>query len=522
LGFTGGKKEPEDATLNKYSLVFSFQELQKATENFSRSKRMGEGGFGAVYRGMQPDGTEIAVKELQNARESGFEDEVRVLSMFRHPNLVVLMGFARNGPKRFLVYELMEGGDLFNRIHKPEAFPWRDRICVAYDAACGLSHLHHQTPKVFHRDIKSPNILLTRSGLAKVADFGLARICKMGGAQRLSDFGGTPGYMCPIYEKTQVITERSEVFSFGVVMLELLTGFNSCWLQRKDPKDKDKTVLWLWKEVTTFRQIEEHPDEKAKWTKRALSEVGQLALKCTHATDEEQRPDFTELVRLLRGMRDLPEKDGYEALSPSSPMKGKQVFEKPLLWFMKVVWVEERQGAFPSTIIEWRAAEKGSPIKIRNMTFGRTDYENVLLPLLSDQLMKCISRKAFEIEVQTLKAQDGKAGQSAWGERIPCSFHIKNLGKNGMAVGPNSTCAALKSSEGMPLRDGDHISLCYCDDPGSENSTWVPFLVFQFLLTDPEDSSSCAVLKDSRGRKVGNGYDAKQGCIKLPVAAVQK
>eukprot|EP00434_Breviolum_minutum_P039197 symbB.v1.2.034798.t1/scaffold4525.1/size38475/3 len=214
LGFTGGKKEPEDATLNKYSLVFSFQELQKATENFSRSKRMGEGGFGAVYRGMQPDGTEIAVKELQNARESGFEDEVRVLSMFRHPNLVVLMGFARNGPKRFLVYELMEGGDLFNRIHKPEAFPWRDRICVAYDAACGLSHLHHQTPKVFHRDIKSPNILLTRSGLAKVADFGLARICKMGGAQRLSDFGGTPGYMCPIYEKTQVITERSENIPF--------------------------------------------------------------------------------------------------------------------------------------------------------------------------------------------------------------------------------------------------------------------------------------------------------------------
>eukprot|EP00913_Durusdinium_trenchii_P021868 g20548.t1 len=117
----------------------------------------------------------VSCQALDNARESGFEEEVRVLSMFRHPNLVVLMGFARNGPKRFLVYELMEGGDLFNRIHykKQKAFEWRERICVAYDAACGLSHLHHQTPKVFHRDIKSPNILLTRSGLAKVADFGL-------------------------------------------------------------------------------------------------------------------------------------------------------------------------------------------------------------------------------------------------------------------------------------------------------------------------------------------------------------
>ncbi|CAJ1455661.1 unnamed protein product [Effrenium voratum] len=113
-----------------------------------RSRRMGAGGFGAVYRGMQPDGTEIAIKALETARESGFEEEVRVLSMFRHPNLVTLMGFARNGPKRFLVYELMEGGDLFERIHnRKKEFHWRDRLCVAYDAACGLSHLHHQTPK---------------------------------------------------------------------------------------------------------------------------------------------------------------------------------------------------------------------------------------------------------------------------------------------------------------------------------------------------------------------------------------
>lgn len=465
------------------------------------------------YRGMQQDGTEIAVKALDNARESGFEDEVRVLSMFRHPHLVVLMGFARNGPKRFLVYEMMEGGDLFNRIHsKKQAFPWRDRVCVAFDAACGLSFLHHQTPKVFHRDIKSANILLTRSGLAKVADFGLARICKMGGAQRLKDFGGTPGYICPIYEKTQVITERSEVFSFGVVLLELLTALTSCWGSSKDE------VHWLWKEMNSFGKIEAKGDKTAKWTKRALAEVGQLALNCTHAKDEEQRPDFLDVVRLLRSMRDLPDAE-VEAPAPLSPVKpncGQQVFERPLLWYMKVVWVEDRQAAVPPTIIEWRAAERGSPIKVRNMTFGRTEYESVLQPILSDQLLKCISRKAFEIEVETGTA--GKAtGQSAWGERIPCTFYIRNLGKNGMGVGTLSSCAALRSNDALPLRDGDHISLCYCDDPGAENPSWVPFLVFQFRLTDPEEPSSCAVLKDTR--KAG-GYDAKQGFIKLPVAPI--
>ncbi|CAE7308360.1 unnamed protein product [Symbiodinium natans] len=168
-----------------------------------------------VFRGEQPDGTEVAIKALATPKESGFEEEVRVLSMFRHPNLVTLMGFARNGNQRFLVYELMEGGDLFNRLYNSrkgrQDFLWRDRLCVAFDAACGLSHLHFQTPKVFHRDIKSMNILLSRSGTAKVADFGLASISKKRGAHRPGSLAGTPGYMCPIYEKTCVITERSEV-----------------------------------------------------------------------------------------------------------------------------------------------------------------------------------------------------------------------------------------------------------------------------------------------------------------------
>lgn len=240
-----------------------------------------------------------------------------------------------------------------------------------------------------------------------------------------------------------------------------------------------------------------------------------LTLNCVCANDEEQRPDFTDLVRLLRGLRDLPDTDDLPS-SPTKKQSGKpQVFQRPLFWFMHVVWVEDRP-TFPETIIEWRAAEKGFPIKVRNMTFGRTEYESALQSILSDQLMKCISRKAFEIEVTT-GTSEAPAGQSAWGERIPCTFHIRNLGKNGMGVGHPSSCAILQSNDALPLKDGDHISLCYCEDPSQENVRWVPFLIFRFRLTDPEDSS-CAVLKDTRN---GAAYDAgkhKRGYVELPVA----
>merc|ERR1719498_233781 len=109
---------------------------------------------------------------------SGFMEEVRLLSKFRHPNLVILMRFARCGNQRFLIYELCRGGDVYHRLQKctkrGAPFSWEQRISVAFDAACGLSHLHNSTPKVFHRDIKSPNILLDKNGNAKMADFGLA------------------------------------------------------------------------------------------------------------------------------------------------------------------------------------------------------------------------------------------------------------------------------------------------------------------------------------------------------------
>merc|ERR1719471_1601 len=134
--------------------------------------------------------------------------------------------------QRHLVYELLSGGDAFQRLQKSrkqgrEPFHWHERLSVCLDAATGLSHMHNSKPKAFHRDIKSANILLDRHGTAKMADFGLS--CTSSGRQgdnhvQVKTICGTPGYACPIYSRTGKVTEGSEVYSFGMVMLELLTG----------------------------------------------------------------------------------------------------------------------------------------------------------------------------------------------------------------------------------------------------------------------------------------------------------
>eukprot|EP00434_Breviolum_minutum_P001801 symbB.v1.2.001594.t1/scaffold88.1/size340390/29 len=299
--------------LKDLSLEYSLIELQQATNHFHEQNRLGVGSFGGVFRGIQRDGTEIAIKVLNEPEEAGFEEEVRVLSKFRHPNLVILMGFAKNGPGRLLVYEHLGGGDVFNRLQKCTCdnvpFTWKQRISVAYDASCGLSHLHNSTPKVFHRDIKCPNILLDRNGTAKMADFGLA-CCSHAKETKAA---GTVGYACPHYVNNSVVTERSEVYSFGIVLLELLTA--------SPPATKreaaDGSIQWDFL-VTALgydlRVALQQVDRKAGFPHEVAANFAHLGLKCTEY-QEESRPFFAEVVTRLRDLRDMS--DVLEA--PSAP-----------------------------------------------------------------------------------------------------------------------------------------------------------------------------------------------------------
>mmetsp|Transcript_5433 Transcript_5433/g.9709 ORF Transcript_5433/g.9709 Transcript_5433/m.9709 type:complete len:227 (+) Transcript_5433:81-761(+) len=198
LGYMDGPKLKTDSHLNDASNEYSEFEIKAATRDFAESAMLGSGTFGSVYRGTMRDGTEVAIKVLQVPEEAGFEDEVKVLSRFRHPNLVILMGFARHAETgwRSLIYEFLAGGDVSRSLQlsrqQKEPFEWKARLSAGVDAACGLSHLHNMTPRAFHRDIKGPNILLDKNGTAKMADFGLS--CVSSGSQhKVQQASGTVG-----------------------------------------------------------------------------------------------------------------------------------------------------------------------------------------------------------------------------------------------------------------------------------------------------------------------------------------
>eukprot|EP00746_Dinoflagellata_sp_MGD_P124849 gnl/MRDRNA2_/MRDRNA2_59489_c0_seq1.p2 gnl/MRDRNA2_/MRDRNA2_59489_c0~~gnl/MRDRNA2_/MRDRNA2_59489_c0_seq1.p2 ORF type:complete len:269 (-),score=51.14 gnl/MRDRNA2_/MRDRNA2_59489_c0_seq1:692-1498(-) len=231
--------------LREFSIEFSWDEVRSATGSFTKQRALGQGAAGTVFSGVLRDGTDVAIKLLDTPNGvsdngfgedigGGFEEEVRLLSRCRHPNLVLLLGFAREKEhcgRGALVYELLPGGDVHARLQRPHDFSWHERLRIAIDSARGLSHLHAHEPEVFHRDIKTANILLDGAGNGKMADFGLACMCPARGRERcrtgsgllVDKPAGTPGYADPVYAVTRVITEASEVYSFGMVLLELLS-----------------------------------------------------------------------------------------------------------------------------------------------------------------------------------------------------------------------------------------------------------------------------------------------------------
>lgn len=304
------------AQLRAISLEYSHAELAAATSDFHVSKRLGSGCYGSVYRGELKDGSDVAIKAIDLSvlmgkgecpEDAGFEDEVTLLSKFRHPHLVTLLGWGQHCLQRFLVYEFLSGGDVFQRLHKchcgQQGFPWHDRLSVLLDAASGLSHMHNATPKAFHRDIKSANILLDRHGTAKMADFGLSCVSQNGATNiTVKTIGGTPGYKCPVYERTRRCTESSEVYSFGMVMLEVMTGLDP---SATDPAAPRGIVFPLAKTVApntpgALQRLRRSADTTASWPRDLFEELTPLALRSVCCPEEEKRPTFVELVRQLK------------------------------------------------------------------------------------------------------------------------------------------------------------------------------------------------------------------------------
>ncbi|KAF5786437.1 putative protein kinase RLK-Pelle-DLSV family [Helianthus annuus] len=217
---------------NVESLQYNFSTIKDATDDFSQENKLGAGGFGPVYRGKLGDGREVAVKRLaQNSGQGDveFKNEVLLVAKLQHRNLVRLIGFSIEGSERLLIYEYMPNASLDNFLFDPikrTFLDWEKRYNIINGVAKGLLYLHEDSRlMIIHRDLKASNVLLDAEMNAKIADFGMAKLFKAEETQGdTSRIVGTYGYMAPEYAMHGQFSVKSDVFSFGVLVLEMITG----------------------------------------------------------------------------------------------------------------------------------------------------------------------------------------------------------------------------------------------------------------------------------------------------------
>ncbi|WOG84339.1 hypothetical protein DCAR_0103522 [Daucus carota subsp. sativus] len=287
--------------------VFTYKDLEVATENFSETNVIGNGGFGVVYKGILSDGNMAAVKMLHREGKQGeraFRQEVDLLSTLHSPYLMELLGYCADQHHRLLIFEFMPNGTLQQHLHTPnnraQPLNWGTRLRIALDCARALEFLHeHTTPSVIHRDFKCSNILLDQNFRAKVSDFGLAKIGsdKING-QISTRVMGTTGYLAPEYASTGRLTTKSDVYSYGVVLLELLTG--RVPVDTKRPSGEHVLVSWALPRLTCREKLAKMVDPalQGQYYKKDLIQIAAIAAMCVQ-TEADYRPLMTDVVQSL-------------------------------------------------------------------------------------------------------------------------------------------------------------------------------------------------------------------------------
>ncbi|MCD7467169.1 Cell division control protein 2 [Datura stramonium] len=237
--------------LHDNSLNFKYSTLDKATGSFDEANKLGQGGFGTVYKGVLADGREIAVKRLffnNKHRAADFYNEVNIISSVEHKNLVRLLGCSCSGPESLLVYEFLLNQSLDRFIFDPikgKTLNWEKRFEIIIGTAEGLVYLHENTKtRIIHRDIKASNILLDSRLRAKIADFGLARSFQEDKSHISTAIAGTLGYMAPEYLAHGQLTEKADVYSFGVLLLEIVTGRQNNRSKQAEYADSLVSIVW--------------------------------------------------------------------------------------------------------------------------------------------------------------------------------------------------------------------------------------------------------------------------------------
>ncbi|KAH0756806.1 hypothetical protein KY290_020299 [Solanum tuberosum] len=284
---------------------FQFKELQSATNNFSSKNILGKGGFGNVYKGRLSDGIIVAVKRLKDGNAVGgnqqFQTEVALISLAVHRNLLRLYGFCMTPTERLLVYPYMSNGSVASRLKAKPTLDWGTRKGIALGAARGLLYLHEQCdPKIIHRDVKAANILLDDYCEAVVGDFGLAKLLDHHDSHVTTAVRGTVGHIAPEYLSTGQSSDKTDVFGFGILLLELITGQRALEFG-KAANQKGAMLDWVRK-IQQEKKLDMLVDKdmKNEYDTIELEEMVQVALLCTQY-HPSHRPKMSEVVRMLEG-----------------------------------------------------------------------------------------------------------------------------------------------------------------------------------------------------------------------------
>ncbi|KAL2456468.1 Protein kinase superfamily protein [Forsythia ovata] len=303
--------------------TFSYSELKTATRNFKSDTVLGEGGFGKVYKGWLDDksttksgnGSVIAVKKLNSESMQGLEEwqsEVNFLGRLLHPNVVKLLGYCWEEKELLLVYEFMQKGSLenhlFGRGSAVQPLSWDIRLKILTGAAKGLAFLHASDRKVIYRDFKASNILLDGSYNAKISDFGLAKMGPTASKSHVTTrVMGTNGYAAPEYVATGHLYVKSDVYGFGVVLVEVLTGLRA--LDTNRPSGQHNLVDWVKPHLYHKRKLKNimDPHLEGKYPTKAAIQTAQLALMCLE-NEQKHRPSMKEIVETLERIDSVNEK----------------------------------------------------------------------------------------------------------------------------------------------------------------------------------------------------------------------
>ncbi|XP_027077540.1 G-type lectin S-receptor-like serine/threonine-protein kinase LECRK4 [Coffea arabica] len=286
--------------------AFTYNELKRATNGFKKERELGKGSFGAVYKGTFDNRSFVAVKRLEKVVEEGereFKAEVRVIGRTRHKNLVRLLGFCAEGSKRILVYEYMSHGSLADLLFRTKGrLDWNERVRIALDVARGICYLHQgcEAP-IIHCDIKPQNILLDESWTAKISDFGLAKLLQPDQTRTFTGERGTLGYMAPEWKTKTAITLKVDIYSYGIVLLEIICRRRHIQVNLSRPEE---THLPSWAyNCFAARELDKLMDDDST-DKNAFERMVMVALWCIQ-DEPALRPSMKNIISMLEGITDV-------------------------------------------------------------------------------------------------------------------------------------------------------------------------------------------------------------------------